>query len=333
MPGWVERLRSLKWALGLAIIDRAAHAFSFVRHRMPDADPARHRVRLVRDVVYGPTDKPFHRLDVYMPEGPGPHPTVMYVHGGGFSMLSKDTHRLMALAFSRRGYVVFNVNYRQGRRCPFPAPLEDAATALVWVHEHAARYGGDPTRLALAGESAGGNLVSALALLHSVPREEPFAKRVFDANLGLRAVISTYPFLDVEDVARYQKNPRLPRWAKEMLVHCAETYLGRGAPLGRALELASPIRLLEREVPEHRLPPFFLACGTRDPLLADSRRMKAALDALGVPCELHVSPGEIHGFDAMIWRPAAREKWRAVHAFLAKHLAEPSAPLASTPAA
>jgi acetyl esterase/lipase len=61
--------------------------------------------------------------------------------------------------------------------------------------------------------------------------------------------------------------------------------------------------------------------GTRDPLLRCSKRLKTALDALGTPCELHVSPGEIHGFDAMVWRPQARAKWLAAYRFLDAHCA------------
>ena len=69
------------------------------------------------------------------------------------------------------------------------------------------------------------------------------------------------------------------------------------------------------------LPPFFASVGTRDPLFRCSKRLKAALDRLGTECELHVSPGEIHGYDAMVWRPRAREKWIAAGAFLDRHLA------------
>jgi acetyl esterase/lipase len=61
--------------------------------------------------------------------------------------------------------------------------------------------------------------------------------------------------------------------------------------------------------------------GTRDPLIRCSKRLKAALDQHGVPCDLHISPREIHGYDAMVWRPLARAKWKAAHAFLREHLA------------
>jgi acetyl esterase/lipase len=63
--------------------------------------------------------------------------------------------------------------------------------------------------------------------------------------------------------------------------------------------------------------------GTRDPLFRCSKRLKNALDVLGTECELHVSPGEIHGYDALVWRPEARAKWVAAHAFLDRHMARP----------
>ena len=66
------------------------------------------------------------------------------------------------------------------------------------------------------------------------------------------------------------------------------------------------------------LPSYFLTVGTADPLLDDSRKLHAALDARGAQSELQIVPGEIHGFNAMPWRPAALAKWRAVFAFLAR---------------
>jgi acetyl esterase/lipase len=86
--------------------------------------------------------------------------------------------------------------------------------------------------------------------------------------------------------------------------------------------LSSPLLLLERDLHLARpLPPFFTDAGTKDPLLPHARRLKAALDRLGTPCDLLVSPGEIHGYDAMVWRPAARLKWRKVYEFLDRYIA------------
>ncbi|MBV9950232.1 MAG: alpha/beta hydrolase fold domain-containing protein, partial [Myxococcales bacterium] len=121
--------------------------------------------------------------------------------------------------------------------------------------------------------------------------------------------------------AEYLANPRLPGWAKALLRDAARSYVG--PDLGGIAErcpLSSPLRIIESGAPERPLPPFFAAVGTRDPLLRCSKRLKSALDALGTPCELHVSPGEIHGYDAMMWRPLAKEKWRATHAFLERCL-------------
>jgi acetyl esterase len=321
-PPLRARLAAAPTRLYISAMDGAVHAFARVRYAMPDARPSRFGIRLERNVDYGPAKRPNNRLDVYVPtRPPRPLPVVMYVHGGGFAMLSKDTHRVMAMAVARAGYLVFNINYRQGPRHRYPEPLEDACQALLWVRDHCAEYGGDPSRIALAGESAGGNLVTALAVACSWRRPEPFARRLFDAGISLRAVVSTYGFLDLGHTGQYLAHPRMSRWTKALLLDAARSYLGhdvRGAV--EAYPLASPLRILEGGHPDRPLPPFFASVGTRDPLLRCSKRLKAALDALHTECELHVSPGELHGYDAMVWRPKARAKWIASYAFLDRHM-------------
>ncbi len=316
------RLAAAPTRLYISAMDRAIHAFARVRYAMPDAHPSRFGIRLERNVDYGPGKRPYNRLDVYVPtRPPRPLPVVMYVHGGGFAMLSKDTHRVMAMAVARAGYLVFNINYRQGPGHRYPQPLEDACQALLWVRDHCAEYGGDPSRIALAGESAGGNLVTALAVACSWRRPEPFARRVFDAGITLRAVVSTYGFLDLGHTGQYLAHPRMCRWTKALLLDAARSYLGHDVRSAvEAHPLASPLRILEGGHPDRPVPPFFASVGTRDPLLRCSKRLKAALDALHTECELHVSPGEIHGYDAMVWRPKARAKWIAAYAFLDRHM-------------
>jgi acetyl esterase len=318
-----QRWKLRESALRSRAIDRAVHGLVRVRQILFDGRPSRGNIEVKRDIAYGPTDGRDHKLDVYVPtRAARPLPIVMYVHGGGFAMLSKDTHRVMAIAFARRGYLVFNINYRMGQKNPFPAPLEDAATALQWVHRHAVEYGGDPERIAIAGESAGGNLVAALAIANASRRPEPFLERMYDANINLRATISTYPFADVAEIDSMLENPRYPQWLKSQLFDAASAYLGSGVfRAADASHLASPLLVLENGfAPTRPLTPFFLSVGTRDPLLSQSRRLKAALDRLGTECELLVSPGEIHGFDAMYWRHAAQQKWSSAHSFLAKHV-------------
>jgi acetyl esterase len=325
-PPLRARISSAPTRLSVAAMDRAAHAIARIRYALPDVHPSRYGLSLERDVAYGPADGAHNRLDVYVPRRAArPLPVVMYVHGGGFAMLSKDTHRVMAIAIARAGYLLFNINYRQGPGHGYPVPLHDATLALLWVREHCERYGGDPSRIALAGESAGGNLVTALAVASSWRRPEPFAQRLFDARIALRAVVATYGFLDLGHTYEYLRHPRLPRWSKALVLDAARSYLGYDVRSAiPACPLASPLRIIEAGAPHRPLPPFFAAVGTRDPLIRCSKRLKAALDALGTPCDLHVSPGEIHGYDALVWRPGARAKWRAAHAFLEKWMAPAS---------
>lgn len=309
--------------------DRSVHLLARAAHLHPAASPGRYGVTVELDVPYRDTGDRAHLLDVYRPHGPHRSraeerpPAVLYVHGGGFSMLSKDTHRLMALSFAARGYCVFNINYRLGPQHTYPAPLEDAAAALLWMADHAAAYGADPERLVLAGESAGGNLVTALAFAASHPcPEPPFARALYERRLPIRAVLPIYGILDVHDLDRLLAHPRLTPWVKGEIISACESYLGPLPCSDHACApLASPLRLLSEPPGEgaRPLPPFFAAVGTADPVFDHSRRLKRALDARGSVCELAVYPGEMHGFNALLWRPAARAKWRAVFDFLARH--------------
>ena len=97
----------------------------------PLSKPERHGVEVERDLAYlAESRHAEHRLDIYRPSDmEGPLPTVLYIHGGGFRLLSKETHWLMALSFARRGYLVFNVGYRLAPDHPFPAAIEDVAAA------------------------------------------------------------------------------------------------------------------------------------------------------------------------------------------------------------
>jgi len=321
-----HRFRIARSRLRVRAVNRLVHAFARARFALPDASPARFHITVQRDLRYRATLDPAHTLDVYIPtRAPRPLPTILYVHGGGFAMLSKETHRVMALSYARRGYLVFLINYRLGPKNLLPAPIEDASEALIWVRDNCAYFGGDPNRLAIAGESAGGNLVTALGVASALRRPEPFAQKLFDADVKLRAVVATYGFLDLESIEHYERHPKLPGPLKTMVLHAACSYVGLDVRAGAAAApMASPLLVLERAAKLDRpLPPFFADAGTRDPLLGDSRRLKAAVERHGGTCDLHIAPGQIHGYDAMVWREPAREKWRRVHDFLRPHMRSP----------
>src|SRR5579883_380215 len=156
------------------LLEQAFKNLSWAGSLHPRANPAKHGVEVVKDIPYRDSTLPEHRLDVYRPiKRDGPLPAVLYVHGGGFRILSKDTHWVMALAFARRGYLVFNISYRLAPEHPFPAAVEDCCTALEYLIDEAPRHGGDLSRLCFAGESAGANLVTALAVTTCFARPEP----------------------------------------------------------------------------------------------------------------------------------------------------------------
>jgi acetyl esterase len=315
--------------------DRAVHLGARIAYLNPAADPRRYGIDLIRDVPYRATLRRGHLLDIYRPGADLPAdrprrnltPALLYVHGGAFAILSKDTHRIMALAFASQGYTTFLINYRIGPRHLYPAPLEDAAAALTWLIDNAERYGADPNCIILAGESAGANLVTTLAYLATHPRPEPFARRVFEKNPQLAAVLAIYGLLDLNNLGRFN-NPKLPWYVKRAIWGAAASYVG--IPVEEKASqapLASPLRLLAESPPPtaRPLPPFFIACGTADPLLLDSRKLHAILDSRGVPSELSIHPREIHGFNAMVWRRQARAKWRSAFRFLSRYVeANPS---------
>jgi acetyl esterase len=319
----------LRQHVGALLVDNGFRALARAGGRLPAARPSRHGVEVLRDLSYSDLrmDHEAHRLDVYRPTRKGPpYPVVLYVHGGGFRILSKDTHWVMGLAFARRGYLVFNISYRLAPRHPFPSALEDCAAAYEWVARHAAAYGGDLSRFVLAGESAGANLVTSLALMASYPRPEPYAQRVFATGLQARAVIPQCGIHQVSDTARFGRRKRLRPWVGDRLWEVESAYLRGVAKDDPRRDLADPVVLLERGVrPERPLPAFFISVGTKDVLLDDTRRLAAAVERLGSRAEASYYEGELHAFQAMVFRKNARRCWLATYKFLDEVLAAPPA--------
>lgn len=331
--GAEARARARRY-VGAAVVESFFHGASRLARLHPSARPDRHAVEHIPNYGYieGSTLRE-HLLDVWRPiasptslevppryEGP-PWPVVFYVHGGGFRILSKDTHWMMGLGFARRGFVVFNVSYRLGPRHRFPAPLEDVCGAFEWVLENARSFGGDPTRIVLAGESAGANLATSLALTLAYERPEPFARRMFDIEVAPRAVVPACGVFQVSDIERlHRRKPHMSSLVVDRLLEVEEAYLGRG-PRPFSLDLADPVVLLERGAPPARpLPPFFLPVGTRDPLLPDTRRLGSALRSLGGAAEERYYPGELHAFHAFLLGSNAKRCWRDMFAFLDLHV-------------
>lgn len=275
----------------------------------PHAAPARHGLEKLSDVSYGPD--PVHRLDVYRPVArDGLLPALLYVHGGGFRILSKETHWLMALAFARQGYVVFSIDYRMVPH-RFPAAIEDACRASIWLKKNAAAFGADPERMIVSGESAGGNLACGLTVASCYDRPEPYAKAVRNADVRFAASIPACGFLQVSRPERLISSyPGLTKWELDYIRHCSRGYLGRRLAPAAHNAMADPVRVIEEEAPARPLPPTFAYCGTRDPLVDDTRRLEIALNRRRADVTARYYPGGLHAFHALIWQDRAKQAWR-----------------------
>lgn len=282
-----------------------------------DADPARHGVEVLRDLPYLPSGLREHTLDVYRPvQRTEPLPLVLYVHGGAFRSLSKDTHWIMGLAFARRGFVVANINYRLAPAHRFPAGLEDVAEAYRFAVAHAREWGADPSRVIFAGESAGANLVTALTFAMAYDRDEPLARVARSVGVMPQAVLAACGAFQVSNGERFKERYGFGWFFDDRFLELAELYLPlvNGRPTSH--DLADPLLLIEREAPPRPLPPFFLPVGTLDHLKDDHARMETALRRHGVDVEAPLYDKGVHAFHAFVPWETAKQCWRDHFDFL-----------------
>lgn len=311
-------MKYVRQKLGSALLTGFFESSAFLSSKLPVSQPERYGVEITRNVPYTHSGLKAHLLDVYRPQHRhGKLPVVLFIHGGGFRILSKETHWLMALNLARAGYVVFNINYRLAPKYPFPAAVEDAAAAYCWVAEHAAEYDGDIQKLVVTGESAGANLSCAVTLAATYKRTEYFSKNIWDTGIVPQAVMPFCGILEVENWQRYIGHPNCPLLLQDRLETVSNEYTRGIEYRGDTLrELANPLLVLEQRPPDRALPPFFAPVGGADFLEEDCRRLKSALKAHDVFCDAPVYPGEPHAFHAFVWRKNARKCWEDTFRFL-----------------
>jgi acetyl esterase/lipase len=124
-------------------------------------------IREVKDLAYveGPDADPVkHKLDLYLPKDAKQAPILMWIHGGAWKMGDRSWYAELGRRFAEAGVGFAAISYRLSPKVKHPAHIEDCARAFAWLHAHVAEYGGDPGRLFLSGQSAGGHLSSLLAL-------------------------------------------------------------------------------------------------------------------------------------------------------------------------
>lgn len=217
-----------------------------------------------RNISYGPHDKA-NLLDVYCPDGTSaPLPTIVSIHGGGYVYGDKEVYRRYGMDMARRGFAFVNFNYRLAPRWKFPTPLADTNAVLQWVEKNAQRYHLDPDRILLVGDSAGAQLASQYATIHTNPEYAA----LFALNLPrvrIRAVGLNCGMYDLEALAAGERKG---------------IYLDY---LGRTLAADDP-RLSVLDAITENYPPAYLVTACHDFLRANAEPMCRLLEEKGVPC-------------------------------------------------
>jgi acetyl esterase/lipase len=206
-----------------------------------------------------------------------PAPALLWIHGGGYVMGTAQHEDIPCRRFARTlGITVAAVEYRLAPEHPYPAPLEDCYSALIWL---ARLPSVDPTQIAIGGVSAGGGLAAALA----------FLARDRSEALSVLQVLSQ-PMLDDRTTSTDRDRPGHRLWNAASNRFGWQSYLCNADP-----EVAVPARRTDLA----GLPPAWIGVGTADLFHDEDLAYAERLRAAGVPCEVHVAPGAFHVFDAL----------------------------------
>jgi acetyl esterase len=253
--------------------------------------------RIRHDIEYGRAGGQSLQLDAFLPDGIGAFPVAIIVHGGGWVAGDRKSNvEPLFRPLADGGFVCFSISYRLAKDLSvLGAAVEDVEQAIRYVRAHAAEFNGDPDRIALVGESAGGQLAAMAALGKE--------------GSAIKAVVSLYAPADLVQLARdstvipepFRQAPQGAPWA--------------GAILARLRQL-SPINHVHSG-----MPPFLLIHGTADPLVPfeQSRNMCKAIRNAGGTCDLLAVKGGGHGLRR--WEFAGLTSYkRLMIDWLQKHL-------------
>ncbi|MAT50189.1 MAG: esterase [Porticoccaceae bacterium] len=234
-------------------------------------------------VIPGHDAEPEVRVLIYRPESKtAVTPALIHIHSGGFVLGSVELiHRESVRLCRALGVVVVSVAYRLAPEHPFPAGLEDCYSALCWIAENCRELGIDPVRIGVMGQSAGGGLSAALALLS---RDRPGPRLCFQ-YLGI-------PELDDRlQTPSMKEFVDTPFWDRPSAEWSWRYYLGDAAGGAEVSPYAAPARMADLS----GLPPAFLSAQQFDPLRDEGILYGLRMLQAGVPVELHSFPGTFHG--------------------------------------
>ncbi|MBS1894921.1 MAG: alpha/beta hydrolase [Actinobacteria bacterium] len=217
-------------------------------------------------------------LRIYVPSADQGLPVLLWIHGGAFAFGEPDFFDSSCSELAdRASAVVVSVDYRLAPEHPFPAGVEDSYAALVWVAERIAEFGGDPERIAIGGDSAGGGIAAAVTLM-ARDRSGPGLVYQLLAYPALADVVSNDEFSEVQVINR------------PVYEHFWDLYAA--APEDRENPYCVPIKAADLS----GLPPAFVVVPEVDAMRDSQVRYADRLSQAGVPTRCEVYPGTAHGF-------------------------------------
>jgi acetyl esterase/lipase len=238
-------------------------------------------------LIPGPEGAPDVRVLIHRPaKAAGLLPAILHIHGGGYVMgwpeMGAIEHQELV---NELNCVIVSVDYRLAPETPHPGPIEDCYAALKWIHREGAALGLDPKRVGVSGESAGGGLAAALALLARDRGEVP---------LAFQHLI--YPMLDDRTCMTTDPHPHTGHfvWTPESNCFGWRSLLGKapGSPDVECYAAAARAKDLSG------LPQTFISVGALDLFLDEDVDYALRLTRAAVPVELHVYPGAYHAYQA-----------------------------------
>lgn len=254
-------------------------------------------VERVKNLRYAEGAGRRHLLDVYRPSaGSERAPVLLQIHGGGWTVGTKDTQgRPLMNELARAGWVCVAANYRLSPRVKWPDHLVDTKLALAWIREHIAEYGGDPDHVVVTGGSAGGHLAAMVALTQNDPAYQPGFAHVDTSVVAAIPMYGAYDLVEIFGRFGSGLGSRVAGWVGSLVLGVTPRQdlapYADASPIHHVTPGSSPS-------PSHS-PPFLVVHGTSDNLVpvSQARRFVAALRDVGADVTYVELAGAPHAFD------------------------------------
>jgi acetyl esterase/lipase len=233
------------------------------------------------NIVYSNIDTASCKLDVYVPKegGDQPVPVLLWIHGGGWNRLSKDSVSGQIVPYLELGWVVVNIDYRLTGAALAPAAVEDCRCALRWIYEHSTMIRANTKKIVVSGTSAGGHLALMTGMLPNGTEMDRLCPG--NEQMKIAAIINFYGPTDLNDLmAEANRRGYAVKW------------IGNQPNKEEIAHIVSPLTYVRKDIP-----PIFSIHGDADPTVPYSQavRLHDALRPTGVMNRLMTIPGGVHG--------------------------------------